>query len=75
MNQTKKVSLIEALTNTGVGLLLAFTMNALLFTLVGLHASATQNAIVVGGHTVLSVLRQYVLRRLFNSEFWKRRAI
>ena len=58
--------MVEAVTNTVVGLFLAFMVNAALMHWTGVTASAMQNLLIVGGHTVVSVVRSYVLRRLFN---------
>lgn len=69
-NQSKWASFVEACTNTLVGLALAFLINAFLMAATGVHATAAQNAMIVLGHTVVSVIRGYVVRRVFNSEFW-----
>lgn len=65
--QSKLMSLAEAVTNTVVGLFLAFMVNAALMHWTGVTASAMQNLLIVGGHTVVSVVRSYLLRRLFNA--------
>jgi hypothetical protein len=65
--QSKLMSLAEAVTNTVVGLFLAFMVNAALMHWTGVTASAMQNLLIVGGHTVVSVVRSYMLRRLFNA--------
>ena len=70
-HQTKLASFVEACTNTLVGLALAFLINAFLMAATGVHATAAQNAIIVLGHTVVSVIRGYVVRRVFNAERWK----
>jgi len=66
MSQSKRMSLVEALTGTLVGLLLAFVVNAFMMHLTGVTASAAQNFVIVAGHTVVSMIRQYALRRFFN---------
>jgi len=73
MTQTKGMSLLEALTNTLVGLMLAFVVNAALMQLTGVHATWSQNALIVAGHTIVSVVRGYMLRRFFNGA-WRRKA-
>lgn len=70
MSQSKAMSLVEAITNTLVGLALAFAVNAALMHWTGVTATAMQNFLIVAGHTVVSVLRSYLIRRVFNSEFW-----
>lgn len=66
MSQSKAMSLVEAITNTLVGLALAFAVNAALMHWTGVTATAMQNFLIVAGHTVVSVLRSYVIRRMFN---------
>lgn len=72
MSQSKRMSLVEAITNTLVGLALAFAVNAALMYWAGVTATAMQNFLIVAGHTVVSVLRSYLLRRLFNAQ-WRPR--
>ncbi len=64
--QTKIQSLVEAVTNTLSGLVLAFVVNMLLMGAAGVSATAKQNLLIVGGHTIVSVIRSYVVRRFFN---------
>lgn len=66
MSQSKAMSFVEAITNTLVGLALAFAVNAALMHWTGVTATAMQNFLIVAGHTVVSVLRSYVIRRMFN---------
>lgn len=72
MSQSKMMSLVEAIANTFVGLALAFAVNAALMHWTGVTATAMQNFLIVAGHTVVSVLRSYLLRRLFNAD-WRPR--
>ena len=74
-HQSKKMSFVEALTNTLVGLLLAFVVNAVLMYWTGVTATWQQNALIVAGHTIVSVVRGYMVRRLFNGAWrlwWNR---
>lgn len=64
--QTKIQGLVEAVTNTLSGLVLAFVVNMLLMGAAGVTATAKQNLLIVGGHTIVSVIRSYVVRRFFN---------
>lgn len=66
MSQSKWMSFVEAVTNTMIGLVIAFVLNAFLMAAAGVTATATQNALIVVGHTVVSVLRSYFIRRMFN---------
>lgn len=69
MGQSKMMSLVEAATNTGLGLVIAVAVNAVMMSATGVHATLTQNIVIVFGHTVVSVLRSYVVRRLFNGDY------
>lgn len=69
--QSKRQSFIEACVNTAIGLLLALLVNALLMVMVGVKASWAQNLFITAGHTVISVIRTYAIRRFFTSEGWK----
>lgn len=64
--QSKRWSLIEAGTNTLVGLVLAVGVNMLLMRFVGVTANTSQNVVIVLGHTLFSVIRSYLIRRCFN---------
>lgn len=64
--QTKIQSLVEAVANTLSGLVLAFIVNMLLMGAAGVTATNRQNLLIVGGHTIVSVIRSYVVRRFFN---------
>lgn len=69
MGQSKMMSLVEAATNTGLGLVIAVIVNAVMMSATGVPATLTQNIVISFGHTVVSVLRSYVVRRLFNGDY------
>lgn len=64
--QSKLSSFIEAMFNTGVGLLIAFFIQTMLFHVYGIKASTAQSLAVVFWMTLLSIARSYLLRRFFN---------
>ena len=71
MPQSRKRSGIEVGTNIAVGLVLAWFGNKYLaLWLFGVRMSGSQSVEVVGMFTLLSVVRQYILRRVFN--LWER---
>lgn len=65
--QTRRGSAVEALTGTIVGFLLAIWVQRLLFPALGHDLALAENALVASVFTLLSVLRGYCLRRLFNA--------
>lgn len=64
--QTKKQSFIEALTNTAIGFLVSYASTFIVFPLVGVSTTASTNLMVTIYFTIISVLRSYTLRRIFN---------
>ena len=64
--QSRRQSLVEAVANTLSGLVLAFIVNMLLMGAAGVTATPRQNLLIVGGHTIVSVIRSYLVRRFFN---------
>lgn len=66
MSQPRHWSAIEALTNVVVGYLLAVATQMLVFPLFGLSASLGQNLLIGLIFTVVSIVRSYTLRRIFN---------
>ena len=59
------MSFAEALTNVVAGYLIALATQQLLFPLLGVHLSTVENATIAGVFTIVSILRSYCLRRLF----------
>ena len=61
--QTRLESLVEAVINCVIGYGISFMANAILLPLVGLPVSIKQNLLIGAGMTVVSVARQYAIRR------------
>lgn len=70
--QSKKASMAEAVVNTIVGLVIAMVLNEALFVVYHVKATHAQTFQIVMWMTLASVIRGYVLRRFWNSEWWKR---
>lgn len=66
MSQTKLMSFIESLANTAVGIMIAYFAQLWFFEQAGIAVTAEQNTTLVLFMTVVSILRSYVLRRVFN---------
>jgi len=64
--QSRTMSLIEALMNVLVGYGVAVATQVVVFPLFGLHASLDQNLAIGMIFTVVSLIRSYALRRVFN---------
>lgn len=67
MSQTRLGSLIETLFNVAIGLIVSVIANALVFPRFGFHPTLGENAAISVIYTVISIARQYVLRRWFNA--------
>ena len=66
MSQRPLHSLVETLLNTASGFVLSMLAVAYLFPLVGVEMSGKQNFEATAIMTVVSLLRSYFWRRLFN---------
>lgn len=66
--QTKRNSLIEAITNTAVGFCISLLATFIIFPIVGVESTGTKNVIITLFFTVISIIRGYVLRRVFNKK-------
>jgi hypothetical protein len=67
MTQTRMGSLIEALFNTAIGLVISVIANQLVFPQFGFYPSLGENVAISLTYTAISIARQYMLRRWFNS--------
>lgn len=67
MKQSRRMSLVEAVGNVIVGYGVAVITQILIFPIFGLHTTLAQNLKMGAVFTVVSILRSYVLRRLFEA--------
>lgn len=61
------MSLVEAITNVVVGYGIAVGTQILIFPLFGLHTTLVQNLSMGGIFTIVSIIRSFALRRIFES--------
>ena len=64
--QSKRLSMIETLTHTFVGLIVSYLINIYVLPLIGINVSHGQSTAMIMIFTVASIIRQYCLRRAFN---------
>ena len=64
-NQTRRMSLVESAANTGAGFLVSLVLQISLFSLMAIETTTTQNLLMSGVFTVASLVRGYLMRRLF----------
>ena len=67
--QTKKQSMIEVITNTVVGLAFSFAIQVMIYPILGMNVSINQNLLITLMFFIASILRGYILRRLFTKLF------
>jgi hypothetical protein len=66
MSQSRLMSFVEAITNVLVGYLVALATQLLVFPLFGVRLSLSENLLIGLVFTVVSIIRSYALRRVFN---------
>jgi hypothetical protein len=68
MNQTKLHSIIESITQTLIGLLTSILIQVILYPLLNIPVTFKQNLIITGVFFAVSIVRGYIIRRLFNKK-------
>lgn len=66
MGQSRRGSAVEAVANVAIGLGVAFLANLVILPAVGLPVSGGQAVVISAAFTVVSLVRSYLVRRLFN---------
>lgn len=64
--QSKRMSFVESCTNIAIGYGVSVITNAVVLPLFGLHPSTADNFLIGAVFTVVSLIRSYALRRVFN---------
>lgn len=67
MKQSRAMSIIEALANVTVGYGVAVLTQIAVFPLFGLSVTLVQNLMMGGLFTMVSIIRSYTLRRVFET--------
>ena len=67
MKQSPTMSFLEAIANVVIGYTVAVGTQILIFPMFGLHTSLGQNLKLGAAFTVVSILRSFALRRLFET--------
>jgi hypothetical protein len=67
MNQSSRHSVYETLTNIVVGFAINFTLQLVVYPLLGIRIAGATNLLIVAIFTVASFLRGLALRRIFNA--------
>ena len=67
MTQSRLMSLVEAVVNTAIGYAVAVATQFAVFPIFGISVTVAGNLAIGAIFTVVSVVRSYALRRLFES--------
>lgn len=67
MNQTRIGSLIESFMNIAIGYLVALLSQIIIFPMLDIHVSLSDNLLIGAYFTLISLVRSYVIRRWFNA--------
>ena len=67
MKQSRRMSLVESLINVAIGYFVAVATQIAVFPLFGLEVSLSDNLAIGGLFTVVSIVRSYAVRRLFEA--------
>lgn len=71
MKQTRKQSVVETIAGTVIGYVVAVIANAIVLPLFGYQTTVGDNMGIAVVFTIISLLRGYAVRRLFN--WWNHR--
>ena len=64
--QSKRNSVIESITNTMSGFIVSLVVQLAIYPALNIEVSINENIIITTVFTVISILRGYLVRRLFN---------
>lgn len=67
MSQSRKMSFFESCANTALGFAVSLAAAFIIFPLLGIQSSPIQNIGAVLAFTIISILRNYLVRRIFNA--------
>ena len=67
MKQSKQKSLVESTVQTIIGLATSIALQVVLYPILGIPVSFTQNLIITSVFFIVSIVRGFLIRRLFNS--------
>lgn len=67
MTQSRKGSLLESVANIGIGMAVSLASQSVIFPLCGVYVSMGTNVQITLYFTLVSLVRQYAIRRYFNN--------
>jgi len=70
VRQSRRMSLVESIANVVIGYVLAVTTQVVVFPLFGIHIAMADDLAIGGIFALVSLLRGFMLRRLFERLSW-----
>lgn len=67
MSQSRRQSMAETAVNVTIGYVVAIAAQVLIFPLFGVHIAFARDLAIGAAFTVVSIVRGYAIRRLFNT--------
>ena len=68
MTQTKRQSVIESITQTIIGMVVSLCIQLVIYDVLNIKVTFTQNLIITFVFFISSIIRGYVIRRIFNNK-------
>ena len=68
MKQTKKQSIIESIVQTTIGMIVSLCIQLVIYDVLNIKVTFTQNLIITFVFLVSSIIRGYIIRRIFNNK-------
>ena len=68
MKQTKKQSIVESITQTVIGLITSFLIQLVIYPILNIPVTFSQNLIITFVFFLASIFRGYLIRRFFNNK-------
>lgn len=66
MNQSRLQSAVESMANVAIGYAVAVASQTLIFPMFGINVTLSDNLLIGGYFTLISIARSYAVRRWFN---------
>lgn len=66
--QTKKQSLLESVINTTIGLIISMLSQLFIYGVMRIPVTISQSVLLTLFFTVVSIIRSYIIRRIFNKK-------
>ena len=72
MSQCKSQSIAEVITNTAIGFIVSFITQLIVFPIFSVEVSVFRHIGITACFTIVSIVRGYIVRRLFNQLTFKK---